>query len=50
MITTTAPMTYDDLLATPEDGQLYELVRGEIVRIPPPKGMHGSREARVGIL
>ena len=47
MTTTTARVTYKDLLATPDDDSLYELVRGEILRMPPPKGMHGAREARI---
>jgi Uma2 family endonuclease len=38
-------MTFDDLMATPEDGHRFELVRGEIVRTPPPKGDHGDIEA-----
>lgn len=36
--------TYADLLNTPDDGFLYELVRGEILRMPPPKGQHGFVE------
>jgi len=47
MTTTTARMSYEDLLATPDDDYLYELVRGEILRMPSPKGMHGAREARI---
>lgn len=47
MTTTTRRMTYDDLMATPEDEYLYELVRGEILRMPPPKGRHGRFEARL---
>lgn len=38
-------MTFDDLMATPDDGYLYELVRGEIMRMPPPKEDHGDIEA-----
>jgi Uma2 family endonuclease len=37
--------TYEDLLATPADGHRYELVRGEIIRMPPPKDDHGDIEA-----
>jgi Uma2 family endonuclease len=43
--TTTRRKTFDDLMAQPDDGYLYELVRGEIVRIPPPKENHGDIEA-----
>jgi Uma2 family endonuclease len=39
--------TYDDLMALPDDGFLHELVRGEIRRMPPPKGQHGHVEAAV---
>jgi Uma2 family endonuclease len=38
-------MTFDDLMAAPDDGHRYELVRGEIIRTPPPKGDHGDIEA-----
>jgi Uma2 family endonuclease len=37
--------TFDDLMATPDDGYRYELVRGEILRMPPPKGEHPYVEA-----
>jgi Uma2 family endonuclease len=38
-------MTFADLMAQPDDGYVYELVRGEILRMPPPKGDHGDVEA-----
>jgi Uma2 family endonuclease len=38
-------MTFDDLMATPDDGRRYELVRGGILGMPPPKGDHGDIEA-----
>lgn len=41
-------MTYADLMEQPEDGCLHELVRGEIVRMPPPKGEHGAFEFWLG--
>jgi Uma2 family endonuclease len=34
-------MTYEDLIAQPDDGCRHELVRGEILRMPHPKGRHG---------
>jgi len=40
-------LTYNDLLAIPNDENLHELVRGEIVRMPPPKGKHGRIKARL---
>jgi len=44
-MTTTRRMTYDDLMALPEDGDRHELVRGEIRVTPPPKGSHGGVES-----
>jgi Uma2 family endonuclease len=41
---TTRQMTYADLMAQPDDGDLHELVRGEIRSMPPPKGDHGGIE------
>jgi Uma2 family endonuclease len=37
-------MTYEDLMSMPDDGNRHELVRGEIVCMPPPKGHHGLVE------
>lgn len=36
------------LAALPEDGWLYELVSGHLVRMPPPKGRHGYLELEIG--
>ena len=47
---TTTLMTADDLAALPDDGYRYELDRGVLVRMPPPKLRHGlvtSRFARL---
>jgi len=44
-MTTLQRMSFADLMAQPEDGGLHELVRGEILRMPPPKGEHGAIEA-----
>jgi Uma2 family endonuclease len=44
-MTTAVRKTFDDLMATPDDGYRYELVRGEILRMPPPKGERGYVEA-----
>lgn len=46
-MTTALRMTYDDLIARPDDGYRYELVRGEILRLPLPKGDHGYVEAGI---
>ncbi|HKO23413.1 MAG TPA: Uma2 family endonuclease [Chloroflexota bacterium] len=44
-MTTVQRMTFNDLMAQPDDDYLYELVRGEILRMPPPKEDHGCVEA-----
>jgi Uma2 family endonuclease len=36
-----------DLAMLPDDGWLYELVEGRLVRMPPPKGRHGRLESRI---
>lgn len=41
------PITSDDLLAMPDDGYVYELFRGDLVREPPPGYMHGAYESRL---
>ena len=46
-MTTLQRMTHDDLLVLPDDGNLYELVRGEILQMPPPNQDHGTIEARL---
>ena len=40
MTTAKTLLTADDLLAMPDDGKFYELVRGELVEMPPPGFMH----------
>ncbi len=44
-MTTTRRATYEDLVGLPDDGDLHELVRGEIRRMPPPTEPHGAIEA-----
>lgn len=39
--------TSAELAALPEDGWLYELIEGRLVRMPPPKGRHGRLESRL---
>jgi len=39
--TLTRPMTADELLAMPDDGMCYELVKGELLMSPPPGYEHG---------
>ena len=44
----TRPMTADELFALPDDGfHRYELVRGELITMPPPGAQHGGIAARV---
>jgi len=44
----THAMTADELFALPDDGfHRYELVRGELVTMPPPGAQHGGIAARV---
>ena len=38
-------VTADELYAMPDDGFRYELVRGELVKMPPAGAMHGSIES-----
>ena len=39
--TITKPMTAEELLAMPDDGYRYELVKGELIRMPPAGDEHG---------
>jgi Uma2 family endonuclease len=43
-MTTSQRMTFEDLMALPDDECLHELVRGEIICMPPPKTNHGYVE------
>ncbi len=48
----TAPaplLTAAELLALPDDDYRYELVRGRLIRMPPPGSRHGRTVARVTI-
>jgi Uma2 family endonuclease len=38
--------TVEDLLATPDDGNRHELLRGEIIVSPPPGYLHSKRSTR----
>jgi Uma2 family endonuclease len=40
--TITKPVTADELLAMPDDGNRYELVKGELRMAPPPGSEHGE--------
>ena len=41
-------VTADDLLAMPDDGKRYELIRGELIEMPPTSHEHGRVAARFG--
>ena len=41
-------LTADDLLAMPDDGKKYELVRGELIEMPPPSVAHAIVTGRIG--
>jgi Uma2 family endonuclease len=44
---TTKLMTAEELAVLPDDGFRYELIRGELIQMPPPDVVHGRRQARV---
>ena len=48
MTTARKLLTADDLLAMPDDGNRYELVRGELVSMPPPGIMHTVVTGHIG--
>jgi len=41
-------LTAEDLLGMPHDGNRYELVRGELIKMPPAGNIHGKRTMRLG--
>ena len=40
-------MTADELLVMPDDGFSYELIKGELIRMPPPGHIHGRVTMRI---
>jgi Uma2 family endonuclease len=48
MSTATELLTADDLLRQPHDGYRYELVKGELIKMPPAGNIHGKRAMRLG--
>ncbi|MYC32063.1 MAG: Uma2 family endonuclease [Chloroflexi bacterium] len=48
MTTTKKLLTADDLLAMPDDGKRYELIRGVLIEMPPSSHEHGRVAARFG--
>ena len=51
MVTTTKSklMTAEELLAMPDDGYRYELIRGELVKMAPASHEHGREGNRVNV-
>ena len=47
MVTTTRPMTAEELLNMPDDGFRYELVRGELRKMSPAGYVHGEYAASI---
>jgi Uma2 family endonuclease len=45
-----APLTASDLAHLPADDQLYELVEGRLVQMPPPKPRHGKIAFMIGFI
>ena len=48
MTTAKKLLTTDDLLAMPDDGKRYELIRGELIEMPPASHEHGRVAERFG--
>ena len=48
MTTATRLMTAADLLALPDDGKQHELVRGELIEVPPPSLRHTVVAGNIG--
>ena len=48
MATTTQPITAQELLNMPDDGFRYELVRGELRKMPPAGHVHGEYAMFIG--
>ena len=46
----TTLITADELLRMPDDGSRYELVAGEIKKMPPPGWRHGRFAMRIGLM
>ena len=48
--TSTALMTAEDLMNLPDDGFRYELINGELEKMPPPGHPHGRIAFRLSVL
>ena len=50
MTTAKKLLTADDLITLPDDGNRHELVKGELIEMPPPGVMHGIVVFAFGLL
>ena len=50
MSTTTHLMTVEELMNLPDDGNHYELIKGELLTMPPPGNPHGTAGMNLSIL
>ena len=50
MSTTTHLMTAEELIRLPDDSMCHELIKGELLTMPPPKREHGRIAANLTIL
>ena len=48
--TITQPLTYDDLVNTPDDGQRYEIIDGDLLASASPNRAHQESSRRVNLL
>ena len=48
-MTTTKLITAEELMLLPDNGMLQELVRGELIEMPPPGKAHGVASSRFGL-
>jgi Uma2 family endonuclease len=48
MATTTQVVSAEDLMRLPDDGFRYELVKGELVKMPPAGSAHGNSAMKLG--
>ena len=49
MVTTTRPMTAEELLNMPDDGFRYELIRGELKKMSPAGQFHGEYGSNIHV-
>src|ERR1043165_1440761 len=50
MSTTTHLMTAEELIRLPDDSMCHELIKGELLTMPPPGDLHGAVSMNLSIL